>query len=116
MVSKHRKRAAIDALYGTLPNLDCQGKCAESCGPIAMTRIEEGRIIERTGSPPTFDATLTCSLLRDDRCTVYDIRPAICRLWGLVESMPCPWGCVPERYLSDREGHLFLAQVAEATR
>lgn len=77
-----------------------------------MTPGEEERIVERVGAAPTVDADLTCSLLRDDRCSVYDIRPSICRLWGLVESMPCLWGCKPDRYLTDPEGHAFLTRVS----
>lgn len=111
-MSTNTKRRALDALYAELPRLNCQGKCAESCGPIAMSPLELDRIVERTGSEPTFDRlTLTCSLLRVERRTVYPIRPAICRLWGLVESMPCPWGCKPERYLTDAQGHAFLSRV-----
>lgn len=35
----------------------------------------------------------TCPALKHDRCTVYDVRPLICRMWGAVESMPCHFGC-----------------------
>jgi hypothetical protein len=27
----------------------------------------------------------------------------ICRAWGLVKRMSCPFGCVPDRWLSDAE-------------
>jgi hypothetical protein len=101
---------ALDYLYLDLPRLDCQGKCAESCGPIAMSRLEWARIIERVGSEPVA-TSLTCPLLADERCTVYDLRPTICRLWGIVESMPCEWGCVPSRPLSDIEGVGFLERA-----
>jgi len=107
-----QQRRQLDRLYAELPRLDCQGRCAESCGPILMTRLEEARIVEQTGVAPGWDDTLTCSLLKDERCSVYQVRPAICRLWGLVESMPCLWGCKPDRYLTDAEGHAFLARVA----
>src|SRR2546429_6087610 len=40
--------------------------------------------------------TLFRSMLRNGRCTVYEVRPMICRLWGMVEGMQCPHGCVPE--------------------
>ena len=30
------------------------------------------------------------------RCRVYEDRPTLCRLWGLLKSLECPWGCVPE--------------------
>jgi hypothetical protein len=42
------------------------------------------------------DGDYTCPALKDGRCSVYDVRPTLCRLWGVVEDMPCPWGCVPD--------------------
>lgn len=37
------------------------------------------------------------------RCNGYQVRPMICRLWGLTERMKCPHGCQPSRVLDDRE-------------
>jgi hypothetical protein len=36
---------------------------------------------------------------------------AICRLWGVVPAMACPFGCQPDRWLSDREACLLLAEM-----
>jgi Fe-S-cluster containining protein len=45
-----------------------------------------------------------CPMLSaEGRCTVYALRPALCRLWFMVEDLPCPYGCRPERYLTARE-------------
>jgi hypothetical protein len=109
-----------DALYRQLPSLECRGECHSSCGPIAMTQVERRRIVKRTGGhdPGTVFETLgndtvtdlRCSLLQpDNRCGVYAIRPMICRLWGIIDALACPWGCVPEGgHLSYRDGHMFL--------
>lgn len=94
-------------LYAKLPKLDCKGLCAECCGPIAATPHERRRIERRAGkkleAPPP---TATCSMLSAvGRCTVYGDRPFICRLWGVVASMKCPHGCVPEGgFLTHQEG------------
>ena len=109
-MSKAGARRALDALYAEMPTLDCQGKCAESCGPILMSRVEWGRIIEQVGTEPRA-TSLDCPMLDGERCSVYAIRPTICRLWGMVESMPCPWGCEPSRLLSDAEGRVFLERA-----
>jgi hypothetical protein len=100
----------VDALYATLPEMKCQGLCSDSCGPVGMSIRERARIIERARKPITCGAYASCSLLTDDRkCSVYDIRPMICRLWGLVASMPCPYGCRPEGgLLPDSEGARLL--------
>ena len=82
-----------------------------------MSRVEWERIIERLGFEPKAGdfstlLDLQCPMLSPDRrCNVYDIRPLICRLWGLVRTMRCPWGCVPERWLSHEDGHRLLARV-----
>lgn len=48
-------------------------------------------------------------LTADRRCGVYEVRPLICRLWGIIESLPCPYGCVPEGgYLPDEDGWRLL--------
>ena len=110
-MSKKFARRELDRLYAELPALECQGKCAESCGPIVMSRVEWQRICEAVDGEPRGGPDLTCPLLIADRCSVYDIRPMICRLWGMVEAMPCEWGCKPMRLLSDVEGFAFLERA-----
>ena len=49
------------------------------------------------GRPLEFTSGLTCGYLDqvNKRCTVYAVRPMICRLWGVTTDMACPWGCQP---------------------
>lgn len=108
------RRAELEALYAELPSLSCRGLCTDSCGPISMSRIEWQRICRRSRSETlTLLPDMTCPMLDDGRCSVYDIRPMICRLWGLVETMTCPWGCKPDRYLTHEEGGEFLRRAME---
>lgn len=105
--------AQLEAIYTELPAIACKGLCHDCCGPIGMTEVERQRMQVATGSNPTVDADLRCSVLdADSRCGAYDARPLICRLWGIEESMPCPFGCVPERWLTQAEGHEFLRRAA----
>ncbi|MFH9731789.1 YkgJ family cysteine cluster protein [Streptomyces sp. NPDC017260] len=107
---------ALDALYRSLPALKCRGKCASACGPVPISPLERQRIVE-SGFPwvdgrdvrmpdGSTGGTVCCALeQRRLRCRVYESRPMICRLWGLVESLACPWGCAPEGgHLDDMEG------------
>jgi hypothetical protein len=114
--TKRRRRTlkAIDAVHAALPTLACKGFCHESCGPILMTRPEWERIIARLGHEPRGDASLVCPMLdrATRRCRVYDIRPTICFLWGMVRSMACPFGCVPSRWVGEREGREIVDRVA----
>ena len=56
--------------------------------------------------------TYYCEALTEGRrCAVYEMRPMVCRLWGAVEGMKCPFGCVPEGgWLPDSEGALLVAE------
>jgi hypothetical protein len=68
-----------------------------------------------TTDPANLDANCP-ALTVLGRCSIYEDRPTICRLWGVVESMPCPWGCRPDRYLTDEQGHALLAQMNNLDR
>jgi hypothetical protein len=102
------RRSDIDArladLYAQVAQPTCKGLCADSCGPIDMHPRERQRIREHGVTIPHHDDALdqldatgdyACPALQDGQCSVYSVRPMICRLWGAVEAMPCPHGCRP---------------------
>lgn len=94
---------SLERIYRSVPTVQCRGLCARSCGPIDMSVEERRRIADRgvTIEPPTIallaihdgGEPMDCPALVAGRCSVYEDRPLICRLWGAVESMPCPHGC-----------------------
>ncbi len=98
----------LDALYRTLPRLECRGMCSESCGPIAMSAVERQRLVQISSRHRT---SPVCPLLHDGRCQAYQERPLICRLWGIAEEMPCPFGCKPQRVITREEGFELLAKA-----
>ncbi len=103
----------LERLYGELPKLECAGHCSDCCGPIDMSLRERERM-ERAAGHPIGCNGITCNMLAEGRCSVYSLRPMICRLWGLVPSMRCHYGCRPEGgLLSDAEGATFLARAME---
>jgi hypothetical protein len=104
----------LDALYAELPELDCKGKCWKCCGRVLMAPGERERLREEGGvEVPTVDEMRAqhrdlCPALQSHRCTAYLVRPLMCRLWGIEESMRCPYGCVPEGgWMSEAEATLF---------
>lgn len=108
----------LDALYAELPKLECQRKCQQSCGALIMGEHEARRIEAATGKPLQETGGkdgLTCPYLdmHSGDCTVREVRPLICRMWGLgdFEMMACPWGCVPERILTTDEMQAFRLRV-----
>lgn len=118
---------SLDEIYAEIPALPCKRKCQECCGPIAFTPIE-ARLMEAAGADDDVvamahpvDGTywlteLVCPLLdwKGD-CSIYEARPFICRLWGVIESMKCPHGCVPVGgFLPERDGVRLLAEAMQA--
>jgi Fe-S-cluster containining protein len=103
----------LEALYAQVPSVACQGYCAEACGPLGMSHLEWIRVKRATPLRAAEGKHMACPLLKRGRCTVYPVRPLICRLWGSVENMPCPWQCRPERYLTMAEADALMA-AAEA--
>ncbi len=108
---------ALDDLYAELPEIDCSGRCWDSCGPIDMTKLERRRIAREggvdipKGSFLADGPSLCPALTMFGRCGVYGIRPLICRLWGLTEGLPCTYGCRPDRVVTDAEAYELLARA-----
>ena len=108
---------SLERIYRAIPTVACKGLCAESCGPIDMSPTERRRIEDRgvdIPTPATYFANKDseCAALVDNRCSVYTDRPLICRLWGAVESMPCPHGCeVTPGLLMDAGAHTLIART-----
>lgn len=112
--------AALAEVYARLPSLECRGLCAAYCGPVRMGPAEERRAatagVDLAGAA-THPDTLDCKALTAlGRCSIYPARPMICRLWGVVESMPCPHGCRPEGGLIPDEQGGALLRAAAAIR
>lgn len=103
---------ALRELYASLPKIKCRGLCHKACRTrIDMSLVERARIETVIGEElPEWMSTehgLSCPLLQPDkRCGVYQIRPMVCRLWGLAvndSALSCHHGCEPERRLTDVE-------------
>lgn len=127
------QRARLRAVWEKIPDVGCKGLCADYCGPIGASRLEV-RMLERRGvrlpdvrvvverwvnvldggdpeGRPDDEVQLACPALVDGRCSVYDIRPTVCRLWGATDPMPCPHGCEPNGgRLSVDDGFDLLAE------
>lgn len=118
------RNAKLDKMYSKLPKLNCKGKCVQSCSVIKLGKYERERIAAFLGYDPFLadDKILdhlmqnpidkwSCALLKDGLCSIYDKRPLICRLFGLVPEMKCPFGCVPERWVKPEEARKMLEKA-----
>lgn len=92
-------------LYRQVPAIKCKGLCVGACGLIVASSREAEAMQRVSGRPLTFDRqTLSCGYLVAGRCSVYDQRPLLCRLYGVVPDLPCEHGCEAERMLTKDEG------------
>lgn len=110
MTRHEREDAALTAVYAQIPDVGCKGLCADACGPVPVTPREAQRMIAAGGKRRGGD-DLTCPYLADGQCTVYDVRPLICRMYGAMEGLTCPHGCAPDVLLPDAATDL-LKQAA----
>lgn len=116
------KEGQMRWLYEQIPSSQCAvGDCADSCTAIAMSPLE-ARMVERaTGlKQEAFlayldDGCTACPLLQEDgACGAYDVRPIVCRLFGVVPEMACSTpGCKPPQVLSSAEGFAILIACGE---
>ena len=114
---RRRRKQSLEDVYRKIPQVECKGLCIDSCGPITMSKAEDDRLREcGVEIPPIAEAVAKiergqdyfCPALKDGRCSVYEQRPTICRLWGATESMRCPHGCTPANALTQTQSHELL--------
>lgn len=105
----------LEALYAELPKMQCKGKCQDSCHSVGLAKIEQDVIKKRHGiciNTGLYIESGCPALGMFGQCQVYPDRPLICRLWGMLESMRCPWGCLPEGgLLSEEQGSTAITRT-----
>jgi len=101
----------IREIYKEIPTLECKGLCHEYCGILAMTVVEYDEL-KQHGQHGSYDSSNLCPKLQlDNKCSAYEFRPLICRLFGVVENLKCPHGCKPERYMTKQEQREITKRV-----
>lgn len=109
----------LDELYACIPRpVGCTGECWDSCGPIGYSKLEGERMSAAGHRPPNVHEPRTqfmcTALTADRRCSVYDARPAICRLWGVSEAMPCDHGdCYTPNPLTEAESAALMNRAQQ---
>jgi hypothetical protein len=112
-MSHRDKVKKLKRLYASIPDVGCKGLCQECCGPMGCSTIERDQIEAFTGKEFPIVESGPCPFLKEGRCSIYPVRPTVCRLWGSVEDMSCPYGCKPR--MTARAGRMILRQVREIT-
>jgi uncharacterized protein len=78
-----------------LPPMKCDAGCGDCCGIVPVTTTEFNaieRYIKEKGITPTATTDGTCPLYQEGTCSVYPVRPLICKVFGHAEDLPCARG------------------------
>lgn len=89
----------LERLYKRIPEFECEYNCGECCGPVGFAAAEWQRLPEKREFSDF--KTLNCPYLdKDNQCSIYPLRPFICRLFGATDGlMRCPKGRGPKARL-----------------
>jgi Fe-S-cluster containining protein len=116
--------AVVRRIWAEVPDSGCKGLCVEACGPLAVAPVEEA-VMGRRGVrllPPDElvrmlmdgDDLPSCPALVDGRCSIYEDRPLICRLYGSVANLRCEHGCEPAQgFLTAAEAGDLIGRVMD---
>jgi Fe-S-cluster containining protein len=123
-MTRSKRLRVLAEVYAKIPEVGCKGLCWETCTSVPVFQLEREQLETKSGaklemvSPVELkNATLTgqpgaaCQFLVLRRCTVYEARPLICRVFGAAEGLPCPHGCTPARIVPDTEVFSMLERV-----
>ena len=105
----------IDDLYRLIPEFLCTPGCHECCrsfGVPSRTQVEEERIqsfmAEREMAMGQARGTTCPYLVVGLGCSIYPVRPLICRVYGTSPNYRCTMGASPLRLLhEDEEAEIF---------
>jgi Fe-S-cluster containining protein len=97
-LSKKKIVERLNNIYSKIPDFNCQ-HCHECEGPIIWFKPEEINIrdyLDKNNleyiiwSTEEFQKNnMKCPYLKNDRCSIYPVRPIVCRLQGNIAELPC---------------------------
>lgn len=109
-----------------IPSFTCKEGCHECCGLVPFTTAERDRVaavrpleqwepfVDGSWVPSAALASFKCPFVGEGGCSIYDVRPMVCRLFGAVDHpmMKCPMGSAPEKLLTDAQSRELLRRAA----
>lgn len=80
--------------FPKLPVMQCDAGCGECCGIVLCKEGEYQKVIEyaESNNITPVQQGVTCPWYQQGTCSVYPVRPGICRLFGHTESLDCKRG------------------------
>lgn len=132
LMSAKQIRIALNEIYDLIPDyFECMEGCGDCCGLIYWTKAEDINIRhylkEHDMEYITFERdeglhhfiiqSGSCPYLDEETkdCKIYPVRPHICRFYGIIEELACPYN--PDvRKISEYEVQEVKMRLAEVDR
>ena len=96
----------IRKLYEKIPSSKCKDGCFRCCiNTVQFTKSEERAM-------GGYRYAGQCPHLKNGKCSVYENRPLVCRLFGASILLQCE-DCTPRRYLTEQETAAILRAYAQ---
>lgn len=86
----------IKELYKKIPTSVCKSDCSKCCRDMIQFSPSEEK------NMGGYRWKGQCIHLHDGKCSIYDRRPLVCRIFGTSEMLICE-NCTPDKYLSEEE-------------
>jgi len=111
--------AKLKSVYSQIPQSECSAHCGECCG-ILFPSLAELRNIkdwcrEHNREYKDFKMTvgLDCPYLgKEKECTIYPVRPFLCRILGVSKDLPCPLGkCKSSKLLNHSQSSALYTAI-----
>lgn len=99
--------AELKKLHDQIPSFKCIKGCTDCCGPVFMTELELSLIgFQR------IPHSTKCPYAQKGGCSIYDRRPIICRLFGVVNDkfLTCSFGKGPALKLDNDTSRWILTK------
>ena len=106
-------------LYSKIPEFNCIPRCTACCGPHPWANVEH-RVIAKwmseRGMVEKFSKTMfgDCQYIENHKCSIYEVRPVLCRLFGVVDTPKLMCSFRPSKgHISDEEAREIMRKVFE---
>ncbi|MDI1496222.1 MAG: hypothetical protein K8823_1530 [Cenarchaeum symbiont of Oopsacas minuta] len=116
-----------------IPIIECKGKCHETCTTIRCSvdelymikqycklnglkyvnvNKENNKMLTKMSYKQEITKNeIMCKYLKDETCTIYEVRPAICRLLGVVDKLQCEHECkIQGVIMTADQGHEIIGK------
>lgn len=96
----------LEQIYNAIPSSKCKDGCSKCCTNMIQFTPSE---LKRMGG---YEFKDVCSHLVEGKCSIYENRPFVCRLFGTSELLQCE-DCSPNNILTEDETNKLVHEYVQ---